>query len=169
MPIALRWSVLSLLTLLGLAGLVQLPLVPPLASRTGAETERVLADLATQESEQDTRERARQLLSRFLGAEITRYFWGGFSAYLDVLGLETPEDIQASVSEGPDAVQLLLVPMQQRERYLARVEVKEAVPRGLACRGEGPPGRFSWRGDQLQCPPGWQELSLPGPLRRSQD
>lgn len=76
MPIALRWSVLSLLTLLGLAGLVQLPLVPPLASRTGAGTERVLADLATQEAQLDTRERARQLLSRFLGAEITRYFWG---------------------------------------------------------------------------------------------
>ncbi len=167
MPIALRWSVLSLLTLLGLAGLVQLPLAPPLASRPGADTERVLADLATQEAEQDTRERARLLLSRFVGAEITRYFWGGFSGYLDVLGLEAPEDIQARITEEPQAVQLLLQPRQGRERYVARVEVNEAVPRGLACRGQGVPGRFGWRGDGLVCPSGWQAFPLPGPQRRA--
>lgn len=84
-----------------------------------------------------------------------------------MLGLETPEDMQARISEEPGAVQLSLVPLQQPERYLARVEVNDAVPRGLACRGAGQAGRFSWRGDQLQCPPGWQKLELPGPLSRS--
>ena len=163
MPIALRWSAVSLLGLLGLAGLVQLPLAPPLASRTGAETERVLADLASQESAQDSRERASQLLSRFVGAEITRYFWGGFSGYLDVLGLESPEDMAVSIREEPEAVQLLLTPREGRERYVARVEAEENVPRGVACQGQGEPGRFRWRGDQLTCPAGWQALPLQGP------
>jgi len=167
MPIALRSSVLSLLALLGLAGLVQWRPVPPLASRTGAQTDRVLADLAEQEARQDARARAADVLGRFVGGEITRYFWGGFSGYLDVLGLEAPEDIQARITEEPQAVQLLLQPRQGRERYVARVEVNEAVPRGLACRGQGVPGRFGWRGDGLVCPSGWQAFPLPGPQRRA--
>ena len=165
MPIALRWSAVSLLSLLGLAGLVQLPLAPPLASRPGAATERVLADLASQESAQDSRERATQLLSRFVGAEITRYFWGGFSGYLDVLGLESPEDMEVSIRQEPDAVQLLLIPREGRERYVARVEADENVPRGAACQGQGEPGRFQWRGDLLSCPSGWQALPMQGPSR----
>lgn len=166
MPIALRWSAVSLLSLLGLAGLVQLPLAPPLASRTGADSGRVLADLASQEAGQDSRERAAQLLSRFVGAEITRYFWGGFSGYLDVLGLESPEDMQASVEEGPQSVQLLLVPREGRERYVARVVAEENVPRGVACRGIGKPGAFTFQGDALRCPTGWDPLPLQGPQRR---
>ena len=90
-----RTGVWALLALLGLAGAVQLPLAPPLASRTGAATERVLADLAGQEAVQDARQRATQVLSRFVGGEITRYFWGGFTPYLDVLGIEAPEDMRA--------------------------------------------------------------------------
>ena len=167
MPIALRWSAVTLLSLLGLAGLVQLPLAPPLASRPGAATEQVLADLASQESVQDSRERATQLLSRFVGAEITRYFWGGFSGYLDVLGLEAPEDMQVSVHEEPEAVQLLLIPREGRERYVARVQAEENVPRGVACLGTGEPGRFRWHGDALSCPAGWQALPLQGPLRHA--
>lgn len=167
MPIALRWSVLSLLSLIGLAGLVQLPLAPPLASRTGSETARVLADLARQEAGHDSRDRASQLLSRFVGAEITRYFWGGFSGYLDVLGLDVPEDMQARIREQDQAVQLLLIPREGPQRYVARVEAVENVPRGAACRGQGEPGRFVWTGDQLRCPVGWQPLPLQGPQRRA--
>ena len=168
MPIDLRWSVVSLLGLLGLAGLVQMPLAPPLASRTGADTDRVLADLASQEASQDSRERAAQLLSRFVGAEMTRYFWGGFSPYLDVLGLETPEGLQASIQQGSDFVQLLLVPREGRERYVARVEAQENVPRGVACRGLGKPGAFRWQADVLRCPAGWDPLPLQGPQRRGE-
>ena len=167
MPIALRWSVLSLLGILGLAGLTQLPLVPPLTSRTGAGTGRVLADLASQEAAQDGRERAGQLLSRFVGAEITRYYWGGFSGYLDVLGLEAPEDMQAEIREEPGAVQLMLTPRAGDERYLARVATDENVPRGVACRGTGQPGAFRWQGDNLICPKHWQPLPLQAPERRS--
>jgi hypothetical protein len=166
MPIALRWSVVSLLSLLGLAGLTQLPLMPPLTSRTGAATDRVLADLASQEAAQDSRERASQLLSRFVGAEITRYYWGGFSGYLDVLGLEAPEDMDAVVGDEPDAVQLQLTPREGQERYVARVVAQENVPRGVACRGEGTPGAFRWSRGGLLCPPGWQPLGLQGPPRR---
>jgi hypothetical protein len=153
---------------LGLAALVQLPLAPPLASRPGAATERVLADLASQESAQDSRERATQLLSRFVGAEITRYFWGGFSGYLDVLGLESPEDMAVSIRQDPDAVQLLLTPREGQQRFVARVEANENVPRGVACQGQGEPGRFRWRGDLLICPVGWQSLALQGPPRHAE-
>lgn len=167
MPIALRLSVLSVLGLLGLAGLVQLPLAPPLATRTGTATDRVLADLAIQESQQDARARATDVLGRFVGGEITRYFWGGFSGYLDVLGLEAPEDMEARITEAPQQVQLLLIPREGRERYGAWVQAEDGVPRGVACSGEGSPGRLSRRGDQLQCPPGWRMLELRGAGRRS--
>ena len=91
---------------------------------------------------------------------ITRYFWGGFTGYLDVLGLEAPEDMQARISEAPQQVQLLLTPRDGGERYVALVQADDSIPRGVACRGEGAPGRFSRRGDQLQCPPGWRPLEL---------
>jgi hypothetical protein len=160
MPIALRVSVVSMLGLLGLAGLVQLPLVPPLATRTGAATDRVLADLASQEAQQDARARATAVLGRFVGGEITRYFWGGFTGYLDVLGLEPPEDMQARISEAPQQVQLLLIPRDGGERYVALVQAEDGIPRGVACSGTGSPGRFDRRGDQLQCPRGWRPLAL---------
>lgn len=166
MPLALRWSLVSLMGLLGLAGAVQLSLAPPLASRTGSDTDGVLANLASQESSQDARQRAAAVLSRFVGGEITRYYWGGFTGYLDVLGLEAPVDMRASIQEQPDAVQLLLVPQAGAERFVARVEAQESVPRGVACRGEGRPGPFGRRGDQLVCPRGWQSLPLQGPQRR---
>jgi hypothetical protein len=166
MPLALRWSLVSLLGLLGLAGLVQLSLAPPLASRTGADTERVLADLASQESRQEARQRAAAVLSRFVGGEITRYYWGGFSPYLDVLGLEPPDEMQASIVSAPDAVQLLLVPRSGAERYVARVMAEDSVPRGVACHGAGQPGAFRRHGDQVLCPLGWQELPLQNPQRR---
>ena len=166
MPVALRWSVVSVLTLLGLAGLVQLPLAPPLASRTGSATDRVLADLASQESAQDARARATEVLGRFVGGEITRYFWGGFTGYLDVLGLEAPEDMEARVSEAPQQVQLLLIPREGRERFVARVQADDNVPRSVACRGEGDPGAFGFHGDQLRCPSGWQPLPLRGAASR---
>ena len=166
MPVALRWSVVSVLALLGLAGLVQLPLAPPLASRTGSATDRVLADLASQEASQDARARATDLLGRFVGGEITRYFWGGFTGYLDVLGLDAPEDMQAQVSESPQRVQLLLIPREGRERFVALVEADNSVPRSVACRGEGDLGAFVRRGDQLRCLRGWQPLQLrPASLR----
>ena len=165
MPIALRSSVFSLLALLGLAGLVQWRPVPPLASRTGAQTDRVLADLAEQEARQDARARAADVLGRFVGGEITRYFWGGFTGYLDVLGLEPPEDMEVTISQEPDMVQLLLTPRGGDERFVARVQAEENVPRGVACSGRGEPGSFRLQRDQLQCPPGWQLLELPS--RRS--
>jgi hypothetical protein len=163
MPIALRLSVVSLLGVLGLAGLVQLPLAPPLATRTGAATDRVLADLANQESQQDARARATEVLGRFVGGEITRYFWGGFSGYLEVLGLEAPEDMDARITEAPQRVQLLLTPRDGGERFVALVQAEDGIPRGVACSGVGSPGRFSRRGDQLLCPLGWRPLQLRGP------
>ena len=163
MPLALRLSLVSVLSLLGLAGLVQLSLEPPLASRPGAATDRVLADLASQEAVQDSREQASEVLGRFVGGEITRYFWGGFSGYLDVLGIEVPEDLQPSISQDEGMVQLLLIPREGQERFVARVQAEDNVPRGVACRGSGVPGRFHWRGDQLLCPHGWQRLPLAGP------
>jgi hypothetical protein len=162
MPIALRTSVFSLLALLGLAGLTQWRPLPPLASRIGAQTDRVLADLARQEASQDARTRATDVLGRFVGGEITRYYWGGFTGYLDVLGLEPPEDMEVTISQEPRMVQLLLTPRGGDERYVARVQAEENVPRGVACSGRGEPGTFPLERDQLQCPPGWQPLQLPG-------
>ena len=161
MPIALRFSVLTLLGLLGLAGLVQLRLVPPPASRTGNATYRVLADLASQEARQDGRARASAVLGQFVGGEITRYFWGGFTGYLDVLGLEPPEDMDVRVSEAPDRVQLLLIPRGGELRYVAEVQAEDNVPRGVACTGLGEPGAFVMHRDALHCPPGWTPLALP--------
>ena len=165
MPIALRLSVLTALSLFGLAGLVQLRLVPPPASRTGNATDRVLADLASQEAEQDGRARATAVLSQFVGGEITRYFWGGFTGYLDVLGIEPPEDMDVRVSEAPDRVQLLLIPRGGEVRYVAEVQAEDNVPRGTACMGLGEPGAFVLQRDAMQCPPGWRALELPS--RRS--
>ena len=168
MPIALRFSVLTLLSLFGVAGLVQLRLLPPPATRTGGATDRVLADLASQEAQQDVRSRATDVLSQFVGGEITRYFWGSFTGYLDVLGLEPPEDMEARITEEPEMVQLLLIPRSGDERYVARVQAEESVPRGVACSGRGEPGDFRLRRDALLCPNGWQPLELPARQTRAQ-
>lgn len=165
MPLALQLSVFALLSLLGLAGLLQLRLLPPLTSRTGANTDRVLADLASQEAQQDARSRATAVLAGFVGGQITRYYWGSFTGYLDVLGLEPPEDMEARVSEAPEMVQLLLIPQSGEERYVARVQAEENVPRGVACSGRGEPGAFRLDRNALRCPAGWQPLALPS--RRS--
>ena len=159
MLLALRLSVLPLLAGLGVLGLLQWRPEPLLATRTGTATDRVLADLASQEARQDARARASLTLSRFVGGEITRYYWGGFTGYLDVLGLEAPEDMEARIQESGDAVQLTLVPREGDERYVARIQAEENVPRGVVCRGQGEPGAFALNGDQLHCPPGWLPMS----------
>ena len=190
--LALRLAVGGVLLGLGLAGLTQLslepPLLPPLGSPLGgsaadaplaaaaagsatapgvpgppASGADLLADLDRQEALQDGRQRATLLLSSFVGAEMARFFWGGFSGYLDGLGLEPPEDmaVRLTLPASPAAgVQLELTPRQGGERYLARVVAAGSVPRGIACRGEGPVGAFRLRGNHLLCPPGWQELPV---------
>jgi hypothetical protein len=161
MPLALRFSVVALLSLFGVAGLAQWRLLPPPAMRTGASTDRVLADLASQEALQDGRARATEALGQFVGGQITRYFWGSFTGYLDVLGLKTPEDMEARINEAPERVQLLLIPRGGDERYLAQVQAEDNVPRGVACSGRGEPGSFRLERDALHCPPGWSPLELP--------
>jgi hypothetical protein len=59
-------------------------------------------------------------------------------------------------------VQLLLIPRAGEERYVARVQAEDSVPRGVVCRGQGEPQGFRLQRDQLRCPPGWQPLELPG-------
>jgi hypothetical protein len=194
--LALRLGVLVALTALGLAGLVQLPLEMPLSRLAAREPSAVaapapsaddtdlLANLDRLEDVQQARREATLLLSRFVGAEITRFLWGGFSDALDVLGLEAPEAMAvrltlpaatsapssanaanpanpgSALAAAPFAasVQLELMPQQGGERYVARVVAAGSVPHGVACRGEGPLGAFVLRGDHLRCPPGWQEL-----------
>ena len=140
---------------------MQLRLLPPPTTLTGSATDRVFADLASQEAQQDVRSRATDVLGQFVGGEITRYFWGSFTGYLDVLGLEPPEDMEARITEAPEMVQLLLIPRSGDERYVARVQAEENVPRGVACSGRGEPGDFRLRRDALLCPNGWQPLELP--------
>ena len=140
------------------------PLSAPVSAAPGplAGEADLLATLDREEALQDGRQRATVLLRRFVGAEITRFFWGGFSGTLDVLGLEPPEDMAVRLTLPVDlagaAVQLELTPQQGSERYLARVVAAGSVPHGVACRGGGPVGTFVLQGDQLLCPPGWQEL-----------
>jgi hypothetical protein len=131
-----------------------------LLSRTGVQTDQVLAELESQEANQDMEARAAEVLSGFVGAELTRYIWGGFSGYLDVLGIALPEGLDPRLSEAPGMVQLTLVPRSGTVRYVARVEAVQNVAKGVACRGSGEPGRFGFEGGRLRCPSGWQELPL---------
>ena len=172
--LALRLGVIALLTGLGLAGLAQLPLEPPLSSLSAsppgafaaasappAGEADLLADLGRLEALQEARQRATELLSSFVGAEMTRFFWGGFTGTLDGLGLEPPEDmaVRLTLPAAPaGGVQLELTPRLGGERYLARVVVAGSGPHGVACRGDGPVGAFVLRGAHLLCPRGWQEL-----------
>ncbi|MEI6830190.1 MAG: hypothetical protein WCK64_10160 [Synechococcaceae cyanobacterium ELA445] len=157
----LRLTVLTLLGLLGVAGLIGLSLQPPLASRTGEATNRLLADLEAQEALQDSRERAAVTLDRFVGGEITRYVWGGFTPYLDVIGLEPPDDLAPKVVEGDSSIELRLSPAEGRELYVGRVEAFDGAPRAVTCRGEGTPGAFQRSSGRLRCPEGWTELERP--------
>jgi hypothetical protein len=154
----LRLSVYCLLGLLGLAGLVSLPPNPPLASRTGAGTGEILGDLEAQEALLEQRQQAAVLLNRFVGAEITRYFWGGFSGYLDVLGIEVPSGMKADLTLKDETVQLVLAPRLGKESYVGRVEAIESVPRAAVCRGSGPVPGFPLRRGRLECPRGWHTL-----------
>lgn len=164
MAIALRFTVIAALGLLGLAGLLGLSLQPPLTSRTGTGTARVLAELENQEALQDSHERAAASLARFVGGQITRFVWGGFSPDLDVIGLEPPDDMVARVIAGPERIELWLSPDGGGERYVGRVEAVSNVPKSVSCRGQGTPGPFPLREGHLQCPAGW--IELPAPERR---
>ncbi|MCT0199760.1 hypothetical protein KQ313_08730 [Synechococcus sp. CS-1325] len=158
MPVSARLSLLGVLSVIGVAGLVQWPIRPLMLSRTGGATAELLVALETQEVLQHQRQEASVLLNRFVGAEITRFFWGGFSGYLDVLGIEEPDGMKARVSLEDQAVQLLLSSRGAAETYVGRVEAIDGVPRGVVCRGTGTPGAFPLRGSRLQCPQGWRSL-----------
>ncbi|MCP9885767.1 hypothetical protein KBY97_11635 [Synechococcus sp. ATX 2A4] len=161
MALVVRLGLFGILAALGLAGLSQLRLHPPLASRADADTVEVLARLETQESLLGQRQQVSLLLNRFVGAEITRYFWGGFTPYLDVLGIEIPTTMKADVVFNQDRVQLVLAPIGGDEIYLARVEAIENAPRGVVCRGSRPapdPEAFPSQGNRLLCPAGWATL-----------
>jgi len=189
--LALRLAVIGALWGLGLAGLVQLPLGPPLSSlpssQPGAPSTAASAapaaapasadlgplvadaDLLANLDRQDARQQATVFLRRFVGAAITRFLWGALGGSLDGLGLEPPEDMAVKLTVPANlagqAVQLELTPHQGQERYLARVVALGNVAHGVACRGGGPVGGFGLQGDRLLCPPGWQELSVQ-PARR---
>ena len=193
--LALRLAVIGALLGLGLAGLVQLPLGPPLsrlpASQPGAPSTAasaapaaapasadlgplaadadLLANLDRQEALQDARQQATVFLRRFVGAAVTRFLWGALAGSLDGLGLEPPADMAVKLTVPANlagqALQLELTPQQGRERYLARVVAAGSIAHGVACRGAGPVGGFGLQGDRLLCPPGWQELSVK-PARR---
>jgi hypothetical protein len=158
MTVGVRLGLVVVLGLIGLAGLVQLPLKPPMFSRSGAGTTTLLADLDSLEAQLDQRQEASVLLYRFVGAEITRYFWGGFSGYLDVLGIEEPDGMAAKVSLDDQSVQLRLSPPGVAETFVARVEAIDGVPRGVVCRGKGTPAAFPFRASRLECPSGWRPL-----------
>jgi hypothetical protein len=156
-----RLGLIGILAVVGLAGLTQLRLHPPLASRTDADTAGLLARLETQEALLGQRQQVSLLLNRFVGAEITRYFWGGFTPYLDVLGIEIPATMSADVVFNQDRVQLVLAPTAGDEIYLARVEAVENAPRGVVCRGSRPapdPEAFPSQDNRLLCPAGWVAL-----------
>ena len=158
MAVAARLGLLGVLSLIGLAGLVQLPFRPLMLSSSSGGTPDLLVALESQESLLHQRQEASVLLNRFVGAEITRFFWGGFSGYLDVLGLEEPEGMNARVSLEDQAVQLLRSSRGGAETYVGRVEAIDGVPRGVVCRGKGKPAAFPLRGSRLQCPASWRPL-----------
>jgi hypothetical protein len=158
MVVGARLALVGVLSLIGLAGLVQLPIRPPMLSRSAAATAGLLVALDSQEALLAQRQEASVQLNRFVGAEITRYFWGGFSGYLDVLGIEEPDGMAAKVSLDDQSVQLRLSTPGGSETYVARVEAIDGVPRGVVCRGKGTPAPFPFRGSRLECPPGWRPL-----------
>ena len=159
MPVPVRLTVIVLLSLLGMCGLVRLPLMPPLLARSGSGI--TLSDLEAQEALQEARQAAAEQMSRFVGGQITRHYWGGFTPYLDVLGLDVPSTMQVKVTVKGDRARLVLDPTRVDERYVAEVVRKGTLARGAACRGKGDPGPFEFEGKQLICPPGWVMLNDP--------
>ena len=57
--------------------LVRLPLMPPLLARSGSDTQ--LSDLEAQEALLEARQEAASQMTRFVGGQITRHYWGGFT------------------------------------------------------------------------------------------
>ena len=94
-------------------------------------------------------------MSRFVGGQITRHYWGGFTPYLDVLGMEIPPTMQVKITVEGDRTRLVLDPRRVNERYIAEVVRSGTLARGAACRGNGEPGPFVLKGKQLLCPEGW--------------
>ena len=130
---SLRFSMIVLLTLLGVCGLVRLPLMPPLLARSGSDTQ--LSDLEAQEALLEARQEAASQMTRFVGGQITRHYWGGFTPYLDVLGVEIPETMQSTLTVSDDRARLVLDPKRVNERYVA-----EVVRAGTRARCDGGAG-----------------------------
>ena len=63
--------------------------MPPLLARSGSDTQ--LSDLEAQEALLEARQEAAPQMTRFVGGQITRHYWGGFTPYLDVLGWRFPQ------------------------------------------------------------------------------
>ena len=163
MPRIARLLLIVLLGLLGCAGLLRLSLLPPLVARTSGDG--TLSELEGQESLQEVRQQAASLMSRFVGGEITRHYWGGFTPYFDVLGLEVPVSMESEINVSPERASLALRPRRLAERYLAEVQLVDNMPRGVACRGQGKPVAFQLQGHRLSCPEGW--IAMTDPLVRA--
>ena len=114
MPALLRLTLIVLLSLLGLCGLVRLPLMPPLLARSGSGI--TLADLEAEEALEEARQAAASQMSRFVGGQITRHYWGGFTPYLDVLGMEIPPTMEVKITVEGDRSGLVLDPRRVNER-----------------------------------------------------
>jgi len=148
-----KFVLILLLGMVGLAGLLHLQLLPPPLARVSADT--ILNDLEAQESLQEVRQQAAALMSRFVGGEITRHYWGGFTPFMDVLGIELPAEFETKVDVTPEQARLSLRQRQIDERYLAEVRINNNVARGVACRGFGNNAEFRLAGERLLCPEGW--------------
>ena len=68
--------------------------MPPLLARSGSDTQ--LSDLEAQEALLEARQEAASQMTRFVGGQITRHYWGGFTPYLDVLGVEIPATMEST-------------------------------------------------------------------------
>jgi hypothetical protein len=159
MPRPFRVGLLLLLGLLGLGGLLRLQILPPPLARVGRDD--TFTRLEARESLLEVRQQAATLLTLFVGGEITRHYWGGFTPYFDVLGMEVPPSFETDLTVSEDRVRLSLRPRRQVEQYLAEVRLFENMPRGTACRGHGTPGAFREQGRRLVCPKGWTPLQDP--------
>jgi len=159
MPRPFRVGLLLLLGLLGLGGLLRLQILPPPLARVGRDD--TFTRLEARESLLEVRQQAASLLTLFVGGEITRHYWGGFTPYFDVLGMEVPPTFETDLTVNDDRARLSLRPRRQAEQYLAEVRLFENMPRGMACRGTGSPGPFREQGRRLVCPEGWRPLQDP--------
>ena len=67
-------------------------------------------------------------MTRFVGGQITRHYWGGFTPYLDVLGVEIPATMESTLTVSDDRARLVLDPKRVNERYVAEVVRAEREP-----------------------------------------